>query len=188
MGGWSTERKVDLTLEIERAARAREGVTQVENAVYSDGEGSVALVNSRGFSGGYSETQAWAYASAFAGEGADLMTGFGVGLGRDPGALDADAIGAEAADRALALVGARQPESRRCAVVLDAFVAASFVGFIGGMLSADAVQRGSLAVRRPRGRGGGRRGPARGRRRHRPRGAGQRAVRRRGLARARARR
>ena len=40
------------------------------------------------------------------------------------------------------LVGARQPESRRCPVVLDAFVAASFAGFIGSMLSADAVQRG----------------------------------------------
>jgi PmbA protein len=70
------------------------------------------------------------------------MTGLGVQLGRDPGALDAEAIGAEAADRALALVGARQPESRRCPVVLDAFVAASFIGFIGSMLSADAVQRG----------------------------------------------
>ena len=142
MAGWTTERKVDLALAIERAARAREGVTQVENAVYSDAEGSVALANSRGFGGSYSETQAWAYASAFAGEGSNLMTGFGVGLGRDPGALDADAIGGEAADRALALVGARQPESRRCAVVVDAFVAASFVGFIGGMLSAEAVQRG----------------------------------------------
>ena len=89
-----------------------------------------------------SATQAWAYASAFAGEGADLMTGLGVGIGRDPAALDPEAIGAEAAERALALVGARQPESRRCPVVLDAFVAASFIGFIGSMLSADAVQRG----------------------------------------------
>jgi PmbA protein len=70
------------------------------------------------------------------------MTGLGVGLGRDPAALDPEAIGGEAAERALALVGARQPESRRCPVVLDAFVAASFVGFIGSMLSADAVQRG----------------------------------------------
>jgi PmbA protein len=51
-------------------------------------------------------------------------------------------VGTEAADRALALRGARQPESRRCPVVLDAFVAASFIGFIGSMLSADAVQRG----------------------------------------------
>ena len=142
LAAWSTERKVALALAIERAARAREGVTQVENAVYSDSEGSVALANSRGFAASYSATRAWAYASAFAGEGADLMTGLGVGLGRDPDALDPEAIGGEAAERALALVGARQPESRRCPVVLDSFVAASFVGFIGSMLSADAVQRG----------------------------------------------
>jgi PmbA protein len=139
---WSTERKVDLALAVERAARSRPGVTQVENAVYSDAEGSVALANSRGFAAGYDATQTWAYASAFAGAGADLMTGLGVQLGRDPDELDAEAIGEEAADRALALVGARQPESRRCPVVLDAFVAASFIGFIGSMLSADAVQRG----------------------------------------------
>jgi PmbA protein len=139
---WTTERKVELALAVERAARAREGVTQVENAVYSDSDGSVALANSRGFAASYSVTNAWAYASAFAGEGADLMTGLGVGMGRDPSELDAEAIGAEAAHRALALVGARQPSSRRCPVVLDAFVAASFVGFIGSMLSADAVQRG----------------------------------------------
>jgi len=139
---WSTERVVELALEVDRAARAPEGITQVENSVYSDAQGSVALVNSRGFAAGYSATQAWAYSSAFAGEGADLMTGMGVGMGRDPGRLDPEAIGAEAAERALALAGARQPESRRCPVVLDAFVAASFVGFIGSMLSADAVQRG----------------------------------------------
>jgi PmbA protein len=142
LAAWSTERKVELTLAVERAARAREGVTQVENAVYSDAEGSVALANSRGFAAGYSATQAWAFASAFAGEGAELMTGLGVGLGRDPPALDPEAIGGEAADRAVALVGARQPESRRCPVLLDALVAASFIGFIGAMLSAEAVQRG----------------------------------------------
>jgi PmbA protein len=139
---WPTERVVGLALAVDRAARAPAGVTQVENSVYSDARGRVALANSRGFAASYSATQAWAYSSAFAGEGADLMTGLGVGLGRDPGALDPEAIGAEAAERALALVGARQPESRRCPVVLDAFVAASFIGFIGATLSADAVQRG----------------------------------------------
>ncbi len=142
MAGWQTGRKVALALEIERAARAHEGVSQVENAVYSDAEGSVALVNSRGFTASYAATQAWAYASAFAGHGEDLMTGLGVGLGRDPDSLDPKAIGDEAAERALALMGARRPESRRCAVVLDAFVAASFLGYIGSMLSAEAVQRG----------------------------------------------
>ena len=139
---WTTERKIELATAIDAAARGHEGVTQVEQTAYADSRGRVALANSRGFTSAYEASSAWAYSSAFAGTGADLMTGFGVGLAREPGGLDADAIGREAAERALALVGARQPESRRCPVVLDAFVAASFAGFIGGMLSADAVQRG----------------------------------------------
>jgi PmbA protein len=142
LGRWSTDRVVELTLAVERAARARPGVTQVETAVYSDSDASIALANSRDFASSFSLTRAWAYASAFAGEGTDLMTGLGIGLGRDPGGLDPDAIGGEAAERALALVGARQPASRRCPVVLDALVAASFVGYVGGTVSADAVQRG----------------------------------------------
>ena len=139
---WTTERKVELAVAVDRAARAPKGVSQVEQTVYADSRGSVAIANSRGFRSGYEASSAWAYSSAFAGEGADLMTGLGVGLAREPGGLDAEAIGTEAAERALALVGARQPSSRRCPVVLDAFVAASFAGFIGAMLSADAVQRG----------------------------------------------
>jgi PmbA protein len=142
MAGWSNEDRVDLALSVERAARYRAGITQVENAVYSDSEGSAAIASSRGMSASYAATSAWAYASAFAGEGGDLMTGMGIGLGRDPGGLDPEAIGHEAADRALELVGARRAPSRRCPVILDSFVAASFAGFIGSMLSADAVQRG----------------------------------------------
>jgi PmbA protein len=142
LADWSTEAKVDLALEVERAARSRAGVSQVEDTVYADGEGTVALANSDGFASRFSLSSSHAYASAFAGEGGDLMTGMGVGMARDPGGLDAAAIGDEAAERALALTGARQPESRRCAVVLDPFVSASFIGFIGAMLSADAVQRG----------------------------------------------
>jgi PmbA protein len=139
---WSTEQKVELALQVERAARAHPDVTQVEDVVYADSEARVALANSRGFDGGFEVTSAWAYVSAFAGDGADLMTGLGLGLGRDPAALDPEAIGREGAERAAELKGARQPSSRRCPVVLDAFVSASFIGFIGGMLSADAVQRG----------------------------------------------
>jgi PmbA protein len=142
LADWDTARKVDLALAVERAARAREGVSQVEEALYADGAQRIALANSRGFTAAYESTIAYAWASAFAGEGSELMTGLGVGMARDPAGLDPEAIGAEAADRALELVGARQVEGRRCPVVLDTFVAASFAGFIGGMLSADAVQRG----------------------------------------------
>jgi PmbA protein len=142
-GSWSTERKVELALAVERAARARDPlITNVEDTVYSDTTARVAIANSNGFAGGYEQTFCYAYAYAFAGEGADLMTGIGVGTGRGPEALDPEAIGHEAADRALALHGARQPKSRRCAVVLDPYVAASFASIIGGTLSARAVQRG----------------------------------------------
>jgi len=142
LASWSAERKIELALAIERAARSREGVSQVEDTVYADRDERSAIVSSSGLSASFAATAAWAYASAFAGEGADLMTGIGLGLGRSPAALDPEAIGGEAAGRALALAGARQPAGRRCPVVLDAFVAASFLGIIGGMLSADAVQRG----------------------------------------------
>jgi PmbA protein len=142
LADWDTARKIDLALAIETAARSRDGISQVEETMYADGSQRVALANSRGFNAAFESTIAYAWASAFAGEGSDLMTGLGVGIGRDPGGIDPEAVGGEAAGRALSLVGARQPEGRRCPVVLDTFVAASFAGFIGGMLSADAVQRG----------------------------------------------
>jgi PmbA protein len=142
LAGWTTDRKVELALEVERRARNHPEVTQVEQVVYADSDGEAALANSRGFTGSFATSAAWAYASAFAGEGDDLMTGLGLGIGRGPEALDPVAIGVEAGERAAALAGARQPASRRCPVIFDAFVAASFLGFIGGMLSADAVQRG----------------------------------------------
>jgi PmbA protein len=142
LDGWGTDRKVELALATERAARGHPEVSQVEQVVYADTDGSHALVNSRGFSDSFEASAAWAYASAFAGEGSDLMTGLGLGMGRGPEDLHPEAIGAEAAARASALMGARQPSSRHCPVVFDTLVAASFLGFIGGMLSADAVQRG----------------------------------------------
>lgn len=140
---WTMDRRIELALAVERAARERDPlVTNVEDTVYADSAGRVALANSAGFRGTYEQSQCYAYAYAFAGDGADRMTGMGVGVARGPESLDPEAIGREAADRAVALHGARQPSSRRCPVVLDQYVAASFVSVIGGALSADAVQRG----------------------------------------------
>ena len=140
---WTMERRVELALAVERAARGRDAlISNVEDTVYADSEGTAALASSNGFCGSFEQTQCYAYAYAFAGEGADRMTGIGLAVARGPGGIDPDAVGHEAADRALALHGARQPASRRCPVVLDPHVAASFASVIGRTLSADAVQRG----------------------------------------------
>jgi PmbA protein len=140
---WTMDRRVELAPAVERAARERDPlISNVEDTVYADSAGRIALANSAGFRGSYEESQCYAYAYAFAGKGDDLMTGMGIGVARGPESLDPEAIGNEAADRAISLYGARQPASRRCPVVLDPYVAASFVSVIGGTLSADAVQRG----------------------------------------------
>jgi PmbA protein len=140
---WTMEQRVELALAVERAARDRDKlVSNVEDTVYADSASNVALANSSGFCSSYEQSQCYAYAYAFAGQGQDLMTGMGVAVGRGPEALDPEEIGHEAADRAIALHGARQPASRRCPVVLDPYVAASFASIIGGTLSAEAVQRG----------------------------------------------
>ena len=77
-GAWTMERRVDLALAIERAARSRDKlISNVEDTVYSDSIDRVALANSAGFASSYERTQAYAYAYAFAGEGRDRMTGLG---------------------------------------------------------------------------------------------------------------
>jgi PmbA protein len=140
---WTTERRVELAKAVEAAARdADPRVVAVETTIYVDERASAALANSRGVAGAYEATFAYAYLQAIAESNGDRQTGLGFGMGRSPAALDAEEIGREAADRSTSLLGASKPQSRSCPVVLDETVAASFAGFIGGVLCADAVQRG----------------------------------------------
>jgi PmbA protein len=142
-GEWSTERKIELAQAVERAAReADQRVVAVETTVFVDDRATAALASSRGFSGSFEATSCYAYLQAIADADGDRQTGLGFGIGRSPAALDPDAIGREAAERASGLLGATKPASTTCPVVLDETVAASFAGFIGGVLCADAVQRG----------------------------------------------
>jgi PmbA protein len=143
LADWDTERKVELAQAIERTARAAdERVVAVETTVYVDEEQRVALASSTGLAGAWEATAAYAYLQAIAESDADKQTGLGFAMGRSPRALDPEEIGREGAKRAVSLLGATKPASRTCPVVLDPIVAASFVGFIGGTLCADAVQRG----------------------------------------------
>jgi len=140
---WDTSRVVDLALTVERTALESDPrLVGVEVAVYADSDEQVAIASSAGVAGEYEASSAYAYLSALAeGKGA-RETGLGFGLARGPRGLDPEAIGAEGAQRALAMIGAGKPASRSCPVVLDETVAASFAGLIGGGLGAKAVQRG----------------------------------------------
>lgn len=140
---WDTGRAAELALSVERTALESDPrLVGVETAVYADADERVAIASSTGVAGEYESSTCYAYLQALAeGDGA-RETGLGFGLARGPRELDPEAIGAEGAQRALAMIGAGKPASRACPVVLDETVAASFAGLIGGGLSAKAVQRG----------------------------------------------
>lgn len=143
IGATPTEDVIALAIAVERAALDTDKrILGVEQAVYADADERVAIASSTGIRAAYEASSAYAYLQAMADGGDSRETGLGFGMGRGPGALNAAAIGAEAAERAVGMIGASKPASRTCPVVLDPTVAASFIGFIGGTLGADAVQRG----------------------------------------------
>jgi PmbA protein len=143
VGEWETARAAELALAVERTALAADDrVVGVEQVVYADAGERVAIASTTGVAGEYETSSCYAYLQALAeGEGA-RETGLGFGLARGPAGLDPDAIGAEAAERAVAMIGAGKPASRACPVVLDETVAASFAALIGAGLSGRTVQRG----------------------------------------------
>lgn len=143
LGEWPADRVAELALAVERAAVGHDDrVRGVEQAVYVDSADRVAVACSSGAGGEYETSSCYAYTQALATGDTGRETGLGFGIGRGPGGLDPAAIGREAAGRATAMIGSGKPASRACPVVLDATVAASFVGLLGNALGADAVQRG----------------------------------------------
>lgn len=140
---WSADRVAELALIVERTALATDSrIAGVEQAVYADSAELVSIASSAGVAGEYESSNCFAYLQALAEGDGGRETGLGFGLARGPSDLDPVAIGAEGAERALAMIGASKPASRACPVVFDPTVAASFVGLIGGALGANAVQRG----------------------------------------------
>ena len=82
------------------------------------------------------------YAYAMAGDGAETQTGYGYSVARNPRELDVAKAAGQAAERATAMLGARQPASRRITVVLEPMVTASLLGLIASALSGEAVLKG----------------------------------------------
>lgn len=139
----STAEVAELALAVERTALAADRrVVAVEQAVYADTAEQVAISSSAGVAGEYESSSCFAYVQALAEGDGGRETGLGFGLARGPDGLDPEAIGAEGAERAAAMIGAGKPASRSCPAILDPTVAASIAGLVGGALSARAVQRG----------------------------------------------
>src|SRR6185295_2705195 len=144
--------KVEMALELERAVMAADPrIRGVRTVSYGDGASEMALANSLGVEATSRRTVCSVSALTLAGEGVDTRTGYGFSVGREPSELDLDEAARMAVERAVRLLGATQPKSRRVAVVFDPLVASSILGVISGALNGESVLKGRSMFATPGG-------------------------------------
>ena len=131
----------------ESAALAVQGITQVQaSAGYS--RKAVYLVASNGFSGGYARTSRSTSAVAFVGDGTGMERDYaGEGRIHQADLPDAAGIGALAAERALARLGAVKPKTGSYPVLFDERVAASLIGHLLSAINGTSIARGASWLR-----------------------------------------
>jgi PmbA protein len=109
--------------------------------------GATAVASTTGIRVSDAASRWSAMADVLATDGDETQESYAVRVGRALGDIgEGDRVlgevGREAADKALALLGAVQPPSLRVTVVLDPHVVGAFLGLIGATLVGDAVLKG----------------------------------------------
>ena len=139
----TTDDKVQYTIDLDaRVAGADPRIREVESTSYGDGLVEAAIASSAGVEASVRRTVCSASAVALAEADGQTQTGYGFSVGRSFADLDADQIVAMATERALRLLGARQPKGRRLPVVLDPLVTASFLGVLSAAFNGESMLKG----------------------------------------------
>jgi PmbA protein len=142
MSTTSLDDKIQVALAAESAALAGAEIEMVEEGVYSDEEARIAIASSAGVEAEAEQSFCYAYVMAHAGRDKERQTGLGFTTGREPSELDPERAGAEAAEKARSLLGARPCATGSYTVVFDREVAAALFSSVVEALGADAVQKG----------------------------------------------
>lgn len=133
--------KLKVALEMEKAGKSFDPrIKTFESVGAGESVSEVYLASSAGFSGGFDGTYVYLYAVPVAADGPQLQTSYWVDYKRFLKQLDSpEAIGKEAARRAVRMLGASKVKSQKVPVVLDPMMASSFVSMIAGAASGDAI-------------------------------------------------
>jgi len=134
--------KAGLALEAEAAALAVDRIETVEESMYSDSEGRVAVASTKGVEIEAAHSFCYVFVMAHAGQEAERQSGLGYTVARGPAGLDARSAGREAAEKARSLLGARPCRTGSYTVVFDREVASALLSSVVAALDADAVQKG----------------------------------------------
>jgi PmbA protein len=142
LAGMSTEQKVPIALEMERAATTMDPrVGKTESVRYGDAVGAAAIASTEGVRVEYRATGCWVVVVTLAERDGDTQTGFSYRIARKVEDLDHQGVVAEAVERAARMLGATKPATARVPVLLDPVAASSFVGVLSDGLSAESVQK-----------------------------------------------
>jgi PmbA protein len=135
--------KLKAALEVERAGRAVDPrITTFDSVGAGDYVSEVHVASTEGLSGSYEGTYVFLYAVPVASAEGQLQTAHRVDYKRHLADLESpEAVGREAALRAVRMLGARKVRSQRVPVVFDPQVAASFVGNLVAAANGDAVYK-----------------------------------------------
>jgi PmbA protein len=135
------EWKIRAALEMEKAGKGLDPrITTFESVGAGEAVSETLLASSEGFTGAFRGTMVYLYAMPVASDGKQLQTSYWMDTKRFFSDLEApEAVGREAARRAVRMLGARRVKSQRVPVVFDPMMAASFVSSIAGAANGDAV-------------------------------------------------
>jgi PmbA protein len=150
---WAIEppEAIELAIEGEAAALdADERITNSEGASLSSNSGCRVYGNTHGFLAGYRSSQHSLSCAVLASEGAGMERDFDYTVARDPGELASPAaVGREAAQRAIARLGARKLDTAITPVLFPARLARSLFGHFLGAISGGSLYRKASFI--PRG-------------------------------------
>lgn len=147
LADFPTDRKIELTKELERLTLAVDPRVRVDDANYADAWGEVAVATTSGIRENGRENGCYVSVSSLADDGDETQAGFWFSVGREPDALDLGRAAEEAADRATRLLGATKPPSKRLTIVLDPYVTAQFLGVLSSTLNGESVVKGRSLFR-----------------------------------------
>lgn len=142
LAGVGLDERIEVAMLVESKARACDKrITKVRQSTVSDSSYEVHLASSEGMALWHRGTSCSASILAVAEENGDSQMGWEFDHSPYFKKLRVEAVGINAARRAVSLLGARQVETATVPVILDSPVASEFLAAIGHALMADQVQK-----------------------------------------------
>lgn len=139
----SLEAKIEMARQIERAARSVDSrVRIIERSGYDDNEFTAVIMNTHGLYAAGRANSCGLYIFLVAEEKDDAQNGFSFLSKKRIQDLNPEAVGQEAARRALRSLNARSIDSAQMPCIMEPYVVTRFLALTARIVDAEAVQKG----------------------------------------------